>query len=82
MKFIYGVIIEKRYYGWHKGDLYALPFDNKNRYFTLRKLKWILIGNNVGYCLQGKKFTIDQLKEITVQIDKNISIIKHSDIPF
>lgn len=82
MRFIYGIIIDKRYYGWHKKELYALPFNTENKYFSLRKLKQIMIGNNVGYSLQGSKFTLDQLQSITVQIDKKIEIIKHSDTPF
>ena len=52
-------------YGWLYKELYRLPIHIGTRYFCLKKLTKVPIGNQFGYRLSQKAFTINQLKEKT-----------------
>jgi hypothetical protein len=65
----YGLTYNNIRYGWVKKELYRLPVKIGNRYYCLKKLKNIKIGNNFGYRLSQKPFTNAQLEELTVLIE-------------
>ena len=80
----YGVSHNNITYGWFEKELYRLPIKIGLRYFGLKKLKLIPIGNKFGYKLSQKKFTIEQLKEKTVLLEKVFTETKLTDknLPF
>lgn len=82
INFKYGFQHENFIYGWHKKELYRLPSLSGNRSYGLKKLDIIKVGNLLGYRIKGQKFSINQLKDKTVFINKNYTIITDTvDIP-
>ena len=61
MKFVFGFEYNGILYGWNKKELYKIP--------SLRKLNQIMIGNQVGYRLSGKRIKISDLEPITIKIN-------------
>jgi hypothetical protein len=82
MKFKYGFFYKNILYGWHKKTLYRLPQKIGLRFYSLKKMKQIIIGNNVGYQLSNNRKTIDQLENFTIVINKEVSKILDNDVPF
>jgi hypothetical protein len=70
-------------YGWYKKKLYRLPSTINLRSYSFKKVPEILIGNKIGYRLMKKKYTIEQLKLLTIPIYET-KIIQYNlkDIPF
>lgn len=82
LKFKYGFEYNGFLYGWYEKELYRLPSTSGNKKFGLKKLESIVIGNSIGYRIKRDKLTINQLKEKTIFIDKEIQVITENvDIP-
>ena len=64
-KITHGITHKGIIYGWFEKELYRLPVHISNRYFCLKKLTKVPIGNQFGYRLSQKAFTINQLQELT-----------------
>ena len=81
--FKYGFEIDGMKYSWFKKELYRLPSTINLRSYQFKKLPEILIGNKIGYRLMRKKYTIEQLKIVTIPI-LEVKIIEnyHNDLPF
>ena len=81
---IYGVSYNGILYAWYEKELYRLPINIGNRHFGLKKLSKVAIGNNYGYRLSQKAFTISQLQEITCLLINPFIInkIKDKSTPF
>ena len=77
--FHYGIF----FYGWYNKELYRLPNESYKKTYGLKKLSPIQVGRKTGYRIHGDRLTIQQLREITVAMDKKISIVdKNYDCPF
>ena len=83
-KIIYGISYNGILYGWYEKELYRLPIVIGLRNFGFKKLNKVPIGNNFGYRLSQKGFTINQLLEITVLLNEPYLIkkINHDSTPF
>lgn len=81
IKFEHGFIYEDFTYGWNNEELYRLPSTSGNKSFGLKKLNEIMIGAKIGYRIKGQKFTIQQLKDRTIIVDKEFKIIESPHIP-
>lgn len=77
-RFKYGFKKGRFTFGWLDKELYRLPTES----YPLKKMKLIYIGNKKGYLVGNKRKTIDQLSEITTNIDYVYSKIKDKDVPF
>jgi len=80
--FRYGFTYNNLNYGWYNKELYRFPFNKYGKYYSLYKLKLIIIGNNIGYRLSGNKKTLKQLKELTNLINYKYNNFINSDLPF
>lgn len=82
--FKFGFIFNGFTFGWYDKELWRLPSQIKNRYYTEKKLDKIQIGNKYGYRCGGKKFTVAQLKSITNQFSQPIIVnsVTDKDCPF
>jgi hypothetical protein len=82
LKFKYGFEYDGFLYGWNNKDLYRLPSVSGNKSYGLKKLESIIVGNGVGYRIKTKKLSVNQLKQLTIFIDKEYQVITDSvDIP-
>ena len=83
-KIMYGISYNEILYGWYEKELYRLPINIGSRYFGLKKLTKVPIGNNFGYRLSQRAFTISQLQEITCLLIEPFIIneIKDESTPF
>ena len=83
-KIIYGISYNGILYGWYERELYRLPIVICLRNFGFKKLKKVPIGNNFGYRLSQKGFTIKQLQNITCLLNEPYLIkeINHESTPF
>ncbi len=82
INFNYGFTFNEVNYGWHKKQLYRLPFNRKNRSYGVKIITPVLIGSTVCFNVQRNKVTINRLKEITKKVDWKIEEIKSDDCPF
>ena len=78
----YGFSFDDMNFGWINKELFRLPSKKNKRTFCLKKLDSITIGNKVGYRIGGKRFTLEQLEEMTNFIDVEINKLKDKDCPF
>ena len=82
LKFKYGFEYDGFLYGWNNKDLYRLSSKSGNKSYGLKKLDSIVVGNSTGYRIKKQKFSLNQLKERTIFIDKEYQVIGDSvDIP-
>lgn len=81
IKFDYGFIHEDFIFGWNKEELYRLPSTSGNKTYGLKKLNQIMVGVKVGYRIKKEKYTIQQLKDRTIFMEKEFQIIDSPDIP-
>lgn len=81
-KVTYGIEANGLIYGWINKELYRLPVAKGRRSYGLKKMRSCIIGNKVGYYINRKKRTIDQLLEMTTIINREIHRVRHGDIPF
>lgn len=78
IRFFYGFIYNNKVYGWHEKELYRLPQNIGNRYYSKKKCaKW-----GDGYFLGSDRKSKNQLKSMTVVIDKEVQEIQSDDCPF
>ena len=82
MRFKYGIEENNLTFGWFEKHLYRLPQTINKRFYSLKKLNQINIGNNVGYLINQKRFTIKQLETKTIYINQEVQIIEDKDVPF
>ena len=83
LDFVYGIEYKGFIYGWNKRELYRLPSESGNRSYRLKKLNTIMVGNQIGYHLKRTKFSIKQLKSMTILIPKvSINIFSSNDLPY
>jgi len=82
MRFKYGIEDNNLTFGWFEKELYRLPQTINKRFYSLKKLNQINIGNNVGYLINQKRFTIKQLETKTIYINQEVQIIEDKDVPF
>jgi hypothetical protein len=81
--FKYGIEHEGFYYGWFAKELYRLPSTSGRYTYGIRKLKQIIVGNQLGYRLKKDKFSMKQLYDRTVLIPKvEISLFDYKNRPF
>lgn len=78
----YGFTYKGFKFGWRDKKLYRLPSIVNNRFYPIKELSEIMIHNKVGYRIVRDKKTIEQLKEITVQIDYDHVTVSDKDCPF
>lgn len=78
IKFKYGCFVNDTLYGWSKRELYRLPQKIGNRFYPLKKVGKYKELYYVGKTLKSKA----QLESMTVVIDKEVSLIRDSDVPF
>lgn len=79
LKFKNGFVYDGFTYGWNKKELYRLPSTSKdNKSYGLKKLDLIDIGFQKGYRIKRQKFTVEQLASRTVEINREVKIIKDS----
>lgn len=80
--FKYGFEFDGFLYGWNNKDLYRLPSSSGNKFYGLKKLDVIKVGSGLGYRIKREKLSINQLKLLTINIDKEYEIIDDVvDIP-
>lgn len=84
INFKYGFEYKNFLFGWHKKKLYRLPSVSNNRNYDLKLLSRIKIGKQEGYRVVRDKKTINQLKELTEQINYTYVVngYKSKDTPF
>lgn len=82
MIFQYGFEYKNIKFGWCKKVLYRLPFEKNLRWFPLKKLSEIKIGNCTGYRCYRDKISMAQLKFMTKKIEWEVEIIVAEDCPF
>lgn len=78
----YGISFDGILYGWKDKKLYRLPQMIDKRFYPLKELKLIEVGNKQGYNLNRKKKSLPQLEAMTVFIDKEVQTISDLDCPF
>lgn len=69
------------HYGWFNEELYRLPSFVGSKKYVLKKLNVIKVGKNKGYRIKRDKLTIQQIKEMTVEMIREIHILENKDIP-
>lgn len=81
-KFSYGFTYMGFEYGWYKKELYRLPSVSGNNKYGFKKLNPIPVGNTLGYRIKRQKISMFQLKEMTTDIQREISVIEENkDVP-
>jgi len=82
IEFKYGFEYKGFTYGWSKKELYRLPSVSGNKSYGLKKLPLILVGSKSGYRIKKDKFSIDQLKSMSKEINKSFEVINDNiDLP-
>lgn len=70
-------------YGWHKKNLYRLPFvSSNNKNYDLKVIYPFVIGSTLCYNIQRDKLTINRLKGMTVATNWEHELIIEDDCPF
>ena len=84
LKFKHGFTIGNFTFGWYNKELYRLPSESKRRVYSFKKLNKIKVGNKDGYRVLRKKYSLNQLRDLTTEINKNIPVHtkKDKDLPF
>jgi hypothetical protein len=82
MQFKYGLIYMGVQYGWHKKQLYRLPFTRNNRSYNLKLINPIVIGSTTCYNLQRNKVTIKRIETLTTKIDWFVEVVTEIPCPF
>jgi hypothetical protein len=78
VKYKYGLFHKDKLYGWKHGVLFRLPQMIGKRFYGLKMCSpW-----KDGYYLGEHRKSKSQLEAMTIVIDKEISVIKDSDVPF
>ena len=76
LTFKYGFTYKGLSYGWNNQELYRLPTTATNgKYYGLKKLSIIKVGNHDGYRVNRDKLSINRLKSMTVDIDTEVRYI-------
>lgn len=78
----YGFKFDGILYGWKDQKLCRLPQMIGKRFYPLKELNIIDVGNQKGYNINRKKKSLNQLKDMTVFINYDYQLIKDKDCPF
>ena len=82
IKYKYGFEINNFLYGWRDKKLYRLPQVVNKRFYPLREIKKIKVGNSIGYNVGRVKKSISQLEAMTIFINFELQKINDKDCPF
>ena len=82
IKYKYGFNFNGILYAWKSKNLFRLPQMIGKRFYPLKELKIIKVGNRKGYLVGCKRKSVEQLKDMTVFINYEHQEIKDSDCPF
>ena len=69
-------------YCWKNKELFRMPYNKDNRYYSKRKLKIQKNGGSYGYWVSGLFKSLSNLKQITRNINYTEELIIESDCPF
>lgn len=78
----YGFDFDGILYGWKDKKLYRLPQMINKRFYPIKELTLINVGNQKGYNINRKKKSIRQLQDMTIFINYKHQVIKDKDCPF
>lgn len=82
-KFKYGFEYKGMNYGWNNKELYRLPSHKGKKYYGLKKLTLIDVGNKKGYNVGRVKKPIDMiLEQMTERIDYVYCVPGKDDLPW
>ena len=76
ISFKYGFEHDDFIFGWHKKELYRLPILVKGRKYGLKKLSLINVGRQQGYRVKRQKLSIEQLRQKTIFINRQVEVIQ------
>ena len=79
--FSYGFEIGGKKYGWHEKKLWRLPYSENGRFYELNELKSQNNNGTHGYVINNKFLSLKAIKELTTNVDEEITIIS-KDCPF
>lgn len=82
IKYRYGFDFDGILYGWKNKDLYRLPQTIGKRFYPLKKINPVKVGNNKGYIVSKKRKSVKQLEYMTNFINYEVQQIKDTDCPF
>jgi hypothetical protein len=81
IRFSYGFTYKGMLYGWYRKELYRLPTKVGDRQYGVKKLTQIMVGCQIGYRIKRDRKTIEQLRQKTVILNEEVSIVTDFDIP-
>jgi len=82
IKYKYGFEFNGFLYGWKDKKLFRLPIQKEKRFYSLKEIKLIKVGNKNGYNVGRVKKSIKQLESMTIFINYELQTIKDKDCPF
>lgn len=82
MHFKYGFVYKNIIFGWHKKKLYRLPYIKDRRSYSLKEIPSYVFKSTVVFNVLREKKTINKLKLLTEEINKNINVISEDECPF
>lgn len=78
----YGLTSECVIYGWKDKKLFRMPQMIGLRFYPLKELNIINVGNNKGYLVNQKRFSMLQLESMTGIINFKVEKTISKDCPF
>jgi hypothetical protein len=69
-------------YAFHKKQLYRLPFQSGFRYYGLKVIQQISVGNLPGYRCAREKLSINKIKGLLKQVDWKVEEPTRECLPF
>ncbi len=82
-KYKKGIEVNGVVYGFKDKKLFRLPQMIGSRFYPLKEISIIKVGNKQGYNLHGKKrLSFAQVESLLMFINVEVQNIKDSDVPF
>lgn len=78
----YGMTVEGVLFGWKEKKLFRMPQMIGLRFYPLKELPIIKVGNHEGYLLSKKRYSMNQLESMTGIINFKIEKTVSKDCPF
>lgn len=84
MKFSEGFEWNGRRFGWYNRHLYALPYENKGRKFSIREIKPIRHEKTptTMFSICGTQLTVGRLASLCKEVDWEVKIVRSKHTPF
>lgn len=82
LHFKYGFAYKGIIFGWYKKKLYRLPYIKYKRSYQLKEIPSYVFKSTVVFNICREKKTLNKLKFLTEEINKNINVIKEPQCPF